>query len=184
MSRLDGKILVTGGAGFIGSTFVRRRLAATDDTIVVLDKLTYAGTLANLDGVDETRCRFVRGDIADGAVVAPLVAEVDAIVSFAAESHVDRSILDPEAFLRTGVTGVHVLLEAARAERDRRGPGGRIRLVQVSTDEVYGESMNQVDETHKTEHSILCPTNPYAATKAGAELIAPGILSRRLSQET
>ena len=161
------RLLVTGGAGFIGSTFVRRRLAATDDTIVVLDKLTYAGTLANLDGVDETRCRFVRGDIADGAVVAPLVAEVDAIVSFAAESHVDRSILDPEAFLRTGVTGVHVLLEAARAERDRRGPGGGIRLVQVSTDEVYGP----VPAGHSREDDPIRPTSPYSAAKAAGELL-------------
>ena len=119
------KLLVTGGAGFIGSAFVRRRLAATSDELVVLDKLTYAGDRDNLDEAFEDpaaagRLRFVRGDIADPAVVAPLVAEADAVVNFAAESHVDRSILAADDFLRTGVIGVHVLLEA-RA----RGRGGR-----------------------------------------------------------
>ena len=115
------RLLVTGGAGFIGSCFVRDVLARRDGTrITVLDKLTYAGNEANLAPSTTTpeqadRLRFVRGDIADPDVVAPLVAEADAVVNFAAESHVDRSILDPEAFLRTGVIGVHVLLEACRA---------------------------------------------------------------------
>ena len=130
------RLLVTGGAGFIGSCYVRDVLARDDGTrITVLDKLTYAGNEANLrpvraDPEQAARLRFVRGDIADAEAVAPLVAEADAVVNFAAESHVDRSILDPEAFLRTGVIGVHVLLEACRtaaapaalpAGLDRRG---------------------------------------------------------------
>ena len=119
------RLLVTGGAGFIGSCFVRDVLARRDGrSITVLDKLTYAGNRVNLapaeaDPEQAARLRFIVGDIADPAAVAPLVAEVDAVVNFAAESHVDRSILDPEAFLRTDVMGVHVLLEACRAERDR-----------------------------------------------------------------
>ena len=130
------RLLVTGGAGFIGSCYVRDVLGRRDGTeITVLDKLTYAGNEANLAPVRDdpemaARLRFVRGDIADPAVVTPLVAEADAVVNFAAETHVDRSILDPEAFLRTGVIGVHVLLEACRTARgpaalppglDRRG---------------------------------------------------------------
>ena len=122
MTAADGptypRLLVTGGAGFIGSCFVREVLARDDGTrITVLDKLTYAGNRANLAPVDANpgqaaRYTFVQGDIADADVVGSLVAGADAVVNFAAESHVDRSILDPEAFLRTGVTGVHVLLEA------------------------------------------------------------------------
>ncbi len=159
------RILVTGGAGFIGSTFVRRRLAATQDTIVVLDKLTYAGNPANLAELDPGRVRLVRGDIADGPLVDALAREVDAIVNFAAESHVDRSILDPDAFLRTGVLGVHRLLEAARAERDRRGPGSPYRFVQVSTDEVYGP----VPEGRSREDDPIRPSSPYSAAKAAGE---------------
>src|SRR5919108_615952 len=123
----DARLLVTGGAGFIGSCFVRDVLARGDGTrITVIDKLTYAGNRANLFPVEADpdqarRYRFVHGDIADPAVVDPLVAEADAVVNFAAESHVDRSILDPEAFLRTGVIGVHVLLDAVRREGERRG---------------------------------------------------------------
>ncbi len=113
-------LLVTGGAGFIGSAFVREALGRRDGTrVTVLDKLTYAGNRANLAPVEadpelRSRFRFVRGDIADAAAVGPLVAEADGVVNFAAESHVDRSILDPEAFLVTGVIGVHALLEACR----------------------------------------------------------------------
>src|SRR6185436_8615248 len=116
------RLLVTGGAGFIGSCYVRDVLGRRDDTrITVLDKLTYAGNEANLAPVRDdpemaARFRFIRGDIADPAVVGSLVADADAVVNVAAETHVDRSILDPEAFLRTGVIGVHVLLEAARAQ--------------------------------------------------------------------
>jgi dTDP-glucose 4,6-dehydratase len=158
---------VTGGAGFIGSCFVRDLLARRDGTrITVLDKLTYAGNEANLAPVrdeDEQahRLRFVRGDIADPAIVGPLVADADAVVNFAAESHVDRSILDPEAFLATGVIGVHVLLEACRTAPNRP------RFLQVSTDEVYGS----VDEGHAAEDAPLAPRSPYAAAKAAGELL-------------
>ena len=161
------RLLVTGGAGFIGSCYVRDVLARRDGThITVLDKLTYAGNEANLAPVRDDpeltgRLRFVQGDIADADVVEPLVAEADAIVNFAAESHVDRSILDPEAFLRTGVVGVHVLLEAARTAAHRP------RYLQVSTDEVYGS----VEDGHSTETDALAPRSPYAAAKAAGELL-------------
>jgi dTDP-glucose 4,6-dehydratase len=161
-------LLVTGGAGFIGSCFVRDVLARRDGTrITVLDKLTYAGNEANLapvraDAEQAARLRFVRGDIADAAAVGPLVADADAVVNFAAESHVDRSILAPEAFLLTGVIGVHVLLEAIRAE------GRPIRFLQVSTDEVYGS----VEKGHAREGDALAPRSPYAAAKAAGEQLA------------
>jgi len=163
------KLLVTGGAGFIGSAFVRRRLAATGDDVVVLDKLTYAGNRANLAAVETDaryakRYGFVRGDIADPSVVATAVAGCDAIVNFAAESHVDRSILDPTAFLRTDVIGVQVLLEAVRAAVE----GGRsVRFVQVSTDEVYGS----IEGGLSREGDELAPRSPYAAAKAAGELL-------------
>ncbi len=167
-SRTFGRLLVTGGAGFIGSCFVRDLLARRDGTrITVLDKLTYAGNEANLapvraDAEQAARLRFVRGDIADAATVGPLVADVDAVVNFAAESHVDRSILDPEAFLVTGVIGVHVLLEAIRSQ-DRP-----IRFLQVSTDEVYGS----VEKGKSREGDALSPRSPYAAAKAAGEQLA------------
>jgi len=166
-ARAFERLLVTGGAGFIGSCYVRDVLARRDGTrITVLDKLTYAGNEANLAPVRDDpemaeRLRFVRGDIADPAAVGPLVADADAVVNFAAESHVDRSILDPEAFLATGVIGVHVLLEACRVAP------GRPRFLQVSTDEVYGS----VDEGHATEDAPLAPRSPYAAAKAAGELL-------------
>jgi dTDP-glucose 4,6-dehydratase len=165
-------LLVTGGAGFIGSCFVRDVLARRDGTrITVLDKLTYAGNEANLEPVrsdpeQADRLRFVRGDIADPEAVDPLVAEADAVLNFAAESHVDRSILDPEAFLRTGVLGVHVLLEACRREAERR-PDRAPRFVQVSTDEVYGS----VEAGRSVETDPLAPRSPYAAAKAAGELL-------------
>jgi dTDP-glucose 4,6-dehydratase len=171
------RLLVTGAAGFIGSCFVRDSLARRDGTsIVVLDKLTYAGNRSNLASVDAdpeqaARLRFVEGDIADAAVVAPLVAEVDAVVNFAAESHVDRSILDPEAFLRTDVMGVHVLLEACRTEKARMANGDRAaapRFLQVSTDEVYGS----VEHGESREDDRLEPRSPYSAAKASGELLA------------
>jgi dTDP-glucose 4,6-dehydratase len=161
------RLLVTGGAGFIGSCYVRDVLARRDGVkITVLDKLTYAGNEANLRSVSDdpeqaARFRFVRGDIADPAVVEPLVAEADAVVNFAAESHVDRSILDPEAFLRTGVIGVHVLLEACRTAPRRP------RFVQVSTDEVYGS----IEHGQSREGDPLAPRSPYAAAKAAGELL-------------
>jgi len=171
-----GHLLVTGGAGFIGSCFVRDVLGRRDGTrITVLDKLTYAGNRANLGEVEAdagmaSRFAFVRGDIADPAAVAPLVAAADAIVNFAAESHVDRSILEPAAFLRTGVDGVHVLLEALRAETERALRGERAtapRLLQVSTDEVYGS----IETGHAREADALAPRSPYAAAKAAGELL-------------
>ena len=156
------RLLVTGGAGFIGSTFVRRRLAADPDLrVTVLDKLTYAGNLANLaDVADDLRYRFVHGDIADAAVVDRLAAEADAIVNFAAESHVDRSIEDPDAFIQTDVYGTYVLLEAARRH-------GHERYLQVSTDEVYGN----VPDGSSAEEDPLRPRSPYAASKAAADLL-------------
>jgi dTDP-glucose 4,6-dehydratase len=167
-SRRDPRhLLVTGGAGFIGSCYVRDILGRRDGTrITILDKLTYAGNEANLAPVRDDpdlagRMRFVHGDIADPDVVGPLVAESDAVVNFAAESHVDRSILDPEAFLRTGVVGVHVLLEACRTAP------GKPRLVQVSTDEVYGS----VEQGSSSEGDPLAPRSPYAAAKAAGELL-------------
>jgi dTDP-glucose 4,6-dehydratase len=166
-----GHLLVTGGAGFIGSCFVRDVLARRDGTrVTVLDKLTYAGNRANLAAVENDReqagrYRFIVGDIADPEVVGALVADVDGVVNFAAESHVDRSILDPEAFLRTGVIGVHVLLEAVRRASDVRDRP--VRLLQVSTDEVYGS----VETGRSVETDPLEPRSPYSAAKAAGELL-------------
>ena len=181
--RAGAHILVCGGAGFIGSCYVRDVLARRDGTrITVLDKLTYAGNRANLVAVESdpeqaARFAFVHGDIADPVAVDPLVAAADAIVDFAAESHVDRSILDPSAFLVTGVIGVRVLLEAVRRQTDlarageRRGPDGRPigvpRFLQVSTDEVYGS----VEEGTSREGDPLAPRSPYAAAKAAGDLL-------------
>ncbi|MGZ6315107.1 MAG: dTDP-glucose 4,6-dehydratase [Candidatus Limnocylindrales bacterium] len=170
------RLLVTGGAGFIGSCFVRDLLARRDGSrVTVLDKLTYAGNRVNLAPVEAdpeqaSRFRFVTGDIADPAVVAELVAGADAVVNFAAESHVDRSILDPEAFLRTDVMGVHVLLEACRVEQERARSGDRAtppRMLQVSTDEVYGS----VDTGASREDDRLDPRSPYSSAKAAGELL-------------
>jgi dTDP-glucose 4,6-dehydratase len=167
-ARAFGHLLVTGGAGFIGSCYVRDVLGRRDGTtITVLDKLTYAGNEANLAPVRDdpelaARLTFVRGDIADSEAVGPLVARSDAVINFAAESHVDRSILDPEAFLATGVIGVHVLLEACRTAAHRP------RLVQVSTDEVYGH----VETGQAAEDAPLAPRSPYAAAKAAGEFLA------------
>jgi dTDP-glucose 4,6-dehydratase len=155
-------LLVTGGAGFIGSAFVRQRLREDPDIqITVLDKLTYAGSEENLQEVSEgRRLRFVQGDIADAAAVDALAKGVDAIVNFAAESHVDRSLLDAGAFVQTDVYGTYVLLEAARRF-------GHKRFLQVSTDEVYGH----VREGRSREDDPLTPRSPYSATKAGAEML-------------
>lgn len=156
------KLLVTGGAGFIGSAYVRHVLHRhADDEVVVLDALTYAGSLANLaDLGDSARLRFVQGDIADGALVDDLVRASDAVVNIAAETHVDRSLLDSEAFVRANVTGVLTLLDAVR----RHGK----RMLQVSTDEVYGDIPL---ERFSVESDPLLPRSPYAAAKAGGELM-------------
>jgi dTDP-glucose 4,6-dehydratase len=150
------KLLVCGGAGFIGSAFARVRVRDHGDAVVVLDKLTYAGRRENLHDVDHA---FVHGAIEDPVAVEEAGEGVDAIVNFAAETHVDRSIAEPDAFVRTQVQGTYVLLESAR----RRG----VRFVQVSTDEVYGS----IDEGSFTEASPLNPSSPYSATKAGADLL-------------
>ena len=156
------RLLVTGGAGFIGSEFVRRTLDwHPQDEVVVLDKLTYAGNLANLASVEHSpRYRFVHGDIGDAATVRDALARCQAIVNFAAETHVDRSILDPDAFVRTDVLGTWTLVEAARAS-------GIERLVHISTDEVYGAILHG----SSTETDRLDPSSPYSASKAGGELL-------------
>ncbi|MGI8872102.1 MAG: dTDP-glucose 4,6-dehydratase [Candidatus Limnocylindria bacterium] len=159
---LSGRLLVTGGAGFIGSTWVRQVLRNEADVrVTVLDKLTYAGNLANLREVeDDPRYRFVKGDIADRDLVPELAGEVDTIVNFAAESHVDRSIEEPDAFIRTDVLGTHVLLEAARR-------AGHHRYLQISTDEVYGD----VAHGASLETDPLRPRSPYSASKASGDLL-------------
>lgn len=158
-------IFVTGGAGFIGSAFIRQALNRTDDiTIVNYDALTYAGNPENLAGVDGGRHSLVVGDICDRtAVLAAVPQGCDAIFNFAAESHVDRSIDSPDEFLRTNIIGTQVLLDAARS----KGVG---RFVQVSTDEVMGSLPDDSDEKF-TEASPLRPNSPYAASKAAAEFV-------------
>jgi dTDP-glucose 4,6-dehydratase len=153
------RVLVTGGAGFIGSHFVRR-LAAKGHDVVVLDKLTYSGNVANLEGA---RHRFVEGDIADPDAVASAAAGCEAIVNFAAESHVDRSILESFDFVHTQMGGTQTLLEYVRATR--------VRFVQVSTDEVYGDLEGGGSST---EDDPLRPSSPYSATKAGGDLLVLG----------
>jgi dTDP-glucose 4,6-dehydratase len=158
------EVLVTGGAGFIGSNFVRRAIATHPDwRITTLDKLTYAGRLENLnDLLDHSRHEFVRGDIADPGVSAPLVQAANIVVHFAAETHVDRSIMHAGDFITTDVYGTFVLLEAARQAPDLH------RFVQISTDEVYGS----ISSGASRETDELRPRNPYAASKAGADRLA------------
>jgi dTDP-glucose 4,6-dehydratase len=158
------EVLVTGGAGFIGSNFVRFALERHADwRITTLDKLTYAGRRENLhDVMDHPRHAFVKGDITDASVSAPLVERSEIAVHFAAETHVDRSIMAAGEFIRTDVEGTFVLLEAARRARALR------RFVQISTDEVYGS----VPEGASRETDELRPRNPYSASKAGADRLA------------
>ena len=157
------KLVVTGGAGFIGSNFIRHVLTThAGDSIVNLDKLTYAGNRENLtDVADSPRYRFVQGDICDAKLVRDVLQGADAIVNFAAESHVDRSLVEPDAFLRTDVFGVFTLLEAAR---DLKTP----RIVHISTDEVYGS----LATGSAREGDPLRPSNPYSASKASGDLLA------------
>jgi dTDP-glucose 4,6-dehydratase len=157
------KLLVTGGSGFIGSNFVRHVLAShPDDHVVNLDKLTYAGNPANLADLErDPRYTFVRGDICDAAVVREAIRGVDAVVNFAAESHVDRSLMEPDAFLKTDVYGVFTLLEAVKELRIGR-------FLHISTDEVYGS----VERGASRESDPVRPTNPYSASKAGGDLLA------------
>jgi dTDP-glucose 4,6-dehydratase len=175
------KIFVTGGAGFIGSNFVRYLLAReTDVEVINFDKLTYAGNLENLADIeDDPRYTFVRGDIADEAAVrAALTRDVDGVIHFAAESHVDRSIEDASAFVDTNVRGTSVLLQVAKEMEVER-------FVHVSTDEVYGSLRD--DEPAWTESSPIQPNSPYSASKAGSDLLVraffrthgfPGIITR------
>ena len=157
-------ILVTGGAGFIGSAFVRHMVASYPDyNIICFDKLTYAGNTDNLLSVsDEANYRFERGDVADRAAVSRVLQRynIDTVVNFAAESHVDRSILDPDAFIHTDVVGVYILLDEGRKQ-------GIERFCQVSTDEVYGD----IEDGHSLEDDRFLPNSPYAASKAGGELM-------------
>jgi len=157
------RLFITGGAGFIGSAFVRIVLTELAGCEVInFDALTYAGNLDNLAGIDDSNYQFVHGDIADKpAVMAALPEGTDAIVNFAAESHVDRSIASADEFIRTNVLGTQVLLDCARAR-------GVKRFVQVSTDEVMG-SLNESDTEFFTEESPFQPNSPYAASKAAAE---------------
>jgi len=159
------RLLVSGGAGFIGSNFVRLRLREAGDEVVVLDKLTYAGREENLHDVrEDAGFRFVHGAIEDPAAVAEAIEGCEAVVNFAAETHVDRSIAEPDAFLTTNARGTYVLLEAARERA--------LRFLQVSTDEVYGS----IEDGSFTEASPLEPSSPYSATKAGADLLVASYL--------
>lgn len=156
------RLFVTGAAGFIGSNYVRWLLANTDDSVTVYDALTYAGNLESIrDVLDDSRCDFVHADICDQDAVARSMDGHDAVVHFAAESHVDRSILDPYAFVTTNCFGTNVLCDVARRV-------GVQRFLHISTDEVYGS----IDEGSFLETDVLTPRSPYSASKAGSDLIA------------
>ena len=157
------RILVTGGAGFIGSNFVHWTVEHRPDVhVTVLDKLTYAGNLENLAGIPEERLEFVRGDVCDAELVGRLVAKADAVVHFAAESHNDNSIAGPEPFVRTNVEGTFRVIEACR-EHD-------VRLHHISTDEVYGD-LALDDPARFTEETPYAPSSPYSSTKAASDML-------------
>jgi len=158
------RLLVTGGAGFIGSNYVRRILDGSlcgVDSLTVLDKLTYAGSMSNFAGIESNDFEFIKGDICDHSIVSKLVSRNDAIVNFAAESHVDRSISDPRDFIVTNVLGTNTLLNAARQKEG-------FVFVQISTDEVYGS----ITFGSAREDSQLQPNSPYSSSKASADLLA------------
>jgi dTDP-glucose 4,6-dehydratase len=158
------KVLVTGGAGFIGSNFVEMALSGQFPAIskvVVLDKLTYAGKISNLSfALENPNFNFIHGDICDPELVSNAMLDVNAVINFAAESHVDRSINDSAEFIKTNIVGTHVLLEAARQK-------GLLRFIQISTDEVYGS----IESGSWDENSPLLPNSPYSASKAAADLL-------------
>ncbi|HWK76479.1 dTDP-glucose 4,6-dehydratase [Microbacterium sp.] len=156
------KLLVTGGAGFIGSNFVHHVVEHTDHRVTVLDALTYAGNRTSLAGLPADRVAFVHGDITDAALVDGLFAETDAVVHYAAESHNDNSLDDPRPFLETNIVGTYTLLEAAR-RRD-------VRFHHISTDEVYGD-LELDDPARFTETTPYNPSSPYSSTKAGSDLL-------------
>ncbi|SLM90455.1 dTDP-glucose 4,6-dehydratase [Brachybacterium nesterenkovii] len=155
-------LLVTGGAGFIGSNFVHYVLENTDDSVVVLDKMTYAGNAASLDGLPADRFTLAEGDITDAELADRLVGEADAVVHYAAESHNDNSLSDPSPFLQTNLIGTYTLLEAARKHGTR--------FHHISTDEVYGD-LELDDPERFTEHTPYNPSSPYSSTKAGSDLL-------------
>jgi dTDP-glucose 4,6-dehydratase len=156
------RLLVTGGAGFIGSNFVHHVINQTDYDVTVLDKLTYAGNRASLSGLPEERLTFVYGDIADAALVDELVASAEAVVHYAAESHKDNSLHDPHPFLHTNLVGTFTLLEAARKHGTR--------FHHISTDEVHGD-LALDDPSRFTESTPYNPSSPYSSTKAGSDLL-------------
>ena len=156
------RLLVTGGAGFIGSNFVRHVIAHTEHQVTVLDKLTYAGNRASLAGLPDDRVTFVQGDIADAALVDELTSRADAVVHYAAESHNDNSLHDPRPFLDTNIVGTYTLLEAARRHD--------VRFHHISTDEVYGD-LELDDPQRFTETTPYSPSSPYSSTKAGSDLL-------------
>ena len=156
------RLLVTGGAGFIGSNFVHYAVDHTDHHVTVLHKLTYAGNLASLKGLPDDRVAFVRGDVADTTLVDELVGSVDAVVHYAAESHNDNSLHDPNPFLQTNIVGTFTLLEAVRKHGTR--------LHHISTDEVYGD-LELDDPARFTEDTPYNPSSPYSSTKAGSDLL-------------
>lgn len=156
------KLFITGGAGFIGSNYVRHVLASSDDEVTVFDALTYAGNLSSLaDVADDPRYSFVKGDICDREAVSTAMAGHDMVVHFAAESHVDRSIVDPDTFVRTNCLGTNVMCDVARHI-------GVERFLHISTDEVYGS----IEEGSFVETDRLGPRSPYSSSKAGSDLIA------------
>lgn len=157
------EVIVTGGAGFIGSNFVHHVVAERPDWhVTVLDKLTYAGNLANIAGLPEDQVSFVKGDIADADLVDGLVAGADAVVHYAAESHNDNSLQNPRPFIDTNLIGTYTLLEAVRRHK--------VRFHHISTDEVYGD-LELDDPARFTEHTPYNPSSPYSSTKAGSDLL-------------
>ena len=156
------RLLVTGGAGFIGSNFVRLVVDSSDDTVTVLDAMTYAGNSASLAGLDPDRFTLVRGSVCDAALVDELVADHDVVVHFAAESHNDNSLKDPSPFVQTNLVGTYTLLEAVRKH------GARYH--HISTDEVYGD-LELDDPARFTETTPYNPSSPYSSTKAGSDLL-------------